>query len=930
MSKRGQQLSLLALVILCSFTVMQYISVRAFDQERVPRVHLLIQQILAADIQIEQDMMQIYNRSLLHYDTLTSQSSLQTALFQRLSTTLTTSGLTDQLVALEQSINIQHEAIDDFKSSIGILVNSERYLPELAEQLTAEHPAQAAILHEISLNMMRWIAIPDTVQKDVIQQKISAIKKFGFPILARHANLVFTRLEDSRDAIDRAVNCGTPENAHILLQKFDDIEATKTQQYYQQRTWLVNLVLLLIVGLAWLAWRHYRDALRILSDSQMQQGLNKLLTIAIAEEILSERLQQGLAAIMAQKWLGTEARGALFLINKEQLEIAASTHLGNLSSICDIVPLTECLCCTTALSEQATSTSQAPCQHSCPLTDMADHTHYSIPLSVDKRAVGLLNIYLPKTQQLSDAEHTFLNSSSNILAQMVAKHAAQATMQKLELAIEQIPDAIFITDPQGIVIYANPQCERVYDIPLSSICGSPAARLRGGQLGDAMYQKIISTMHAGKSWKGEITLTDTQQSQRVMRRIVAPMMEANKVRWHVCVDHDITIERTIQNKSEHSQRLESLGVLAGGIAHDFNNLLTAIMGNAAMAELRALKKPQDTQRYLSNIVSSSEKAAELCKQMLAYAGVGSFILKTIDLSVMAQEISTLLQVSIGKGVLLKYHLTENLPTVQGDVAQIQQIIMNLVTNASDAIGDKHGVISISTGLIEADHAYLLSTSLDDHLPTGQYVFLEISDTGCGMDKATQARLFEPFFSTKSTGHGLGMSAALGIIRSHQGAIKLYSEPGKGSCFKVLFPTSEKSEPLATVAPAASDTCGGGTILVVDDDEAIRETAAMMLEAIGFKTMLAVDGLDAIAVYNKHQDKILAVLLDMTMPKMDGKSCFTELKRINPEVKVVLSSGYNEQEATDRFAGQGLAGFIQKPYLPDALKTTMRQALCMAA
>jgi len=383
----------------------------------------------------------------------------------------------------------------------------------------------------------------------------------------------------------------------------------------------------------------------------------------------------------------------------------------------------------------------------------------------------------------------------------------------------------------------------------------------------------------------------------------------------------------MQAQVEHMQRLESLGVLAGGIAHDFNNILTAILGNAAMAGRKALVDPLSTQGYLSKIVDSSERASDLCKQMLAYSGKGEFVLQSIDLSEMVGEITNLLEISISKSVIIKYHLTEQLPSVEADIAQIQQVIMNLIINASDAIADKSGVISISTGVMHADRDYLSSTSLDDTLPEGRYVYLEVSDTGSGMDQDTQAKIFEPFFTTKFTGRGLGMSAVLGIVRGHHGAIKLYSEVGRGTTFKVLLPMSDQPvEHLLPADPLVESWHASGTALIVDDEETIREIAGVMLEEMGFATLAAEDGVDGVKIYREHQKNIVVVLMDMTMPKMDGKSCFTELKRINNDVKVVLSSGYNEQEAISRFAGQGLAGFIQKPYTPEALQEKLQQVL----
>ncbi|MDX8404932.1 MAG: response regulator [Mariprofundus sp.] len=925
MSRRGQYLSLLILLALGIFTALQYINVRAFDQNKAPRVHMLIQQILGADMQSEQDMMQIYNRTLLNYDDLTEQADLQWTLFHRLTTELATDGLSTELAALKQSISLQHTAINHFKSSIGILVNSERYLPELAEQLAAKHPDRAVALRNISLSMMRWIAMPDSTQKGELQHKISAIQALGFPVLAQHAHVVLDQLENSRDAIDTAVNCGTPENTNLLSQAFIHRQGARVESYYQQTTWLLVLIVLLITGLAWLAWAHYRDARRILSDNQMQQSLNKLLTIAITEETLADRLQHALECVLAQPWLGVEARGSVFLAEKQQLVMTAESNMGKVAGMCATLPFGECLCGTAALSGKAVISQHVDCRHTCKLAEMTDHGHYIIPLSANESVLGVLNLYLPAAYALSASEQAFLDASASILAQMIEKEAAQATTRRLEIAIEQIPDAVFITDPNGVIVYANPQCEKFYNLPLQSICGSLAARLCGGEKGDELYHEIVTSMNAGKSWQGEIVLKHEKNSQRTVRRIVAPVIVDNKVRWHVSVDHDITSERDMLARIEHGDRLESLGVLAGGIAHDFNNILTAILGNAAMAERKALKNPQGTRRYLDNIVASSEKAAELCKQMLAYSGKGKFVVKAVDLSAMMEEITKLLEISIAKGVVLKYHLTENLPAVEADIAQLQQVIMNLVINASDAIGDKSGVIAIGTGIMQADCAYLAGTSLDDRLPAGRYVYLEVSDTGCGMDKATQAKVFEPFFTTKFTGHGLGMSAVLGIVRGHHGAIQLYSELGKGSTFKVLLPISSQQIESITDATASGDEWrGSGTVLIVDDEETIRETAAMMLEEMGFATLSAVDGEDGVRVYLKHQSEIVAVLMDMTMPKMDGKTCFTELRRINPDVKVILSSGYNEQEITTRFAGQGLAGFIQKPYLPDALMVIMHK------
>ncbi|MDQ6950812.1 MAG: transporter substrate-binding domain-containing protein [Mariprofundales bacterium] len=515
------------------------------------------------------------------------------------------------------------------------------------------------------------------------------------------------------------------------------------------------------------------------------------------------------------------------------------------------------------------------------------------------------------------------------------KLAEQA--QEMAAVIEKSPNGILLLTEDGAIRSANPA--------LCAMFGHGETELRRMTIHDLVPEQVrqrhvglFADEVAGKSHQ----MMDQTRELRGLRQngsefpcdvTVSSFMVSGR-RMISALVQDLTARKQAEQrqaemraKIEHTQRLESLGVLAGGIAHDFNNILTAILGNAAMAERKVLKNPQDTQRYLSNIVESSERAAELCKQMLAYSGKGKFVVKAIDLSAMVADIIRLLEVSIVKSVVLKYHLTEKLPAVEADAAQMQQVIMNLVINASDAIGNRSGVITISTGMMRVDSAYLAGTCLDDDLPEGRYVYLEVSDTGCGMDKATQDKVFEPFFTTKFTGHGLGMAAVLGIVRGHRGALKLYSELGRGTTFKMLLPASDQASQMLTAQVRPEQQWSGcGTVLIVDDEETVREAAAMMLEAMGFAILTAVDGEDGVRVYRQHQAKIVVVLMDMTMPRMDGKRCFTELRRINQDVRVVLSSGYNAQEATSQFAGQGLAGFLQKPYFPDTLQARMREIL----
>jgi CheY-like chemotaxis protein len=286
--------------------------------------------------------------------------------------------------------------------------------------------------------------------------------------------------------------------------------------------------------------------------------------------------------------------------------------------------------------------------------------------------------------------------------------------------------------------------------------------------------------------------------------------------------------------------------------------------------------------------------------------------------------------------MLKFDLADDLPVIEADATQIRQILMNLITNASEAIDDRSGIITFSTGAMDCDRTYLDSANaafrvgLDEPLPEDVYVYFEVADTGCGMDEETLDKLFDPFFTTKFAGRGLGMAAALGIVRGHRGVIKIYSEPGKGTTIRVLLPTSESDGSSegrqARERIGEEEWRGEGTILVADDEEGVRMVIRRMLEKLGFHVLLAADGRSALEIFRDHGDEIVCVLLDLTMPHLDGEQAFREMRRIRPDVKVILSSGYNEQEATQCFAGKGLTGFIQKPYQLAAFTAELRDLL----
>ncbi len=371
--------------------------------------------------------------------------------------------------------------------------------------------------------------------------------------------------------------------------------------------------------------------------------------------------------------------------------------------------------------------------------------------------------------------------------------------------------------------------------------------------------------------------------------------------------------RELTDQLQQAQKMESIGVLAGGIAHDFNNLLVGVMGNAELAMLD--NRQDELKTYLEQIFRSARRGADLVRQMLAYSGQGHISMGAQNFNDLILDVSELLGTVIGKQIRLQQNLINPLPDVYGDKNQLTQLIMNLMTNASEAMHNKPGEIRLRTGIRHLEPRDFAAMYMAADIQAGNFVFVEVTDSGCGMDKQTQLRIFDPFFTTKESGSGLGLAALLGIVRSHGGTLSLQSELGKGSCFTIYLPAMDASSQDDTVQTEEFSTPPElpGSVLVVDDEETVRDVAQRLLEREGVRVLLACDGAEAVKVFRRHADEIALVLMDLTMPEMDGEQAFHAIRAIRTDATVILSSGFSESEAVTRLNRVGLAGFIRKPY-----------------
>jgi PAS domain S-box-containing protein len=518
------------------------------------------------------------------------------------------------------------------------------------------------------------------------------------------------------------------------------------------------------------------------------------------------------------------------------------------------------------------------------------------------------------------------------------EEALRLSEERYRQLVEHAPEAIVLLDVDtGRFSEVNPVAEQLFGLSREQLLQvgpielSPPMQPDGRSSAEAgesyIHQAIaggapvfewIHRHASGRDVPCEIRLIRFDSPRGVQLRASIADISARK--------HAETERQLFERRLQETQKLESLGVLAGGIAHDFNNLLTGILGNASLA-FAEIGKEGLAAECLAEIEKAGRRAGELCQQMLAYSGRGRFEVKQLDLSALVEDAASLLRHSISKTAILGFDLARNLPAVSADPTQLRQVLMNLVINASDAIGEENGSIRVVTGTVQADQEYLSETIPSRDLPSGQYVFLEVSDTGAGMTPETLARIFDPFFTTKFTGRGLGLAAVLGILRGHGGALKVDTVLGEGSSFRLLLPIVSGRVGRITPAPiAATRWRGEGTVLLVDDEEIVRNTTRRVLEKFGFEVVVAANGRAALARLDERHGNFAVTLLDLTMPELSGEQALRLMRDRWPGLKVLVMSGYSEHEVADRLDHGGASGFIQKPFTAGDLRIKLRELL----
>lgn len=535
--------------------------------------------------------------------------------------------------------------------------------------------------------------------------------------------------------------------------------------------------------------------------------------------------------------------------------------------------------------------------------------------------------------EVDDQTEELASTNRRLQSQIAERHLVEGALRMLERAVEQSADGMAVTDLSGSTKFLNEAWAELHGHDVYDVLGYEIGLFHTSeQMQDEVYPLMAQVRQTG-SFQGEVGHRRKDGSTFLAWMSVTRLLaDDGEAMGMVSIARDITDQRQaaaeqlkLEKEAQQAEKLESLAILASGIAHDFNNLLTSILGHASLLARQLPEGAVDHGRVLQ-IESAADRAARLSDQLLSYAGEDQMAPVSQSINRVIEALSSQLTALVKPPITLQFQLKQDLPTVKVDREQIHHVVLQLVHNALEALPGGDGVITVRTSRVNASSSYFEESFGDSGRPPGPYVFFEVSDSGRGIEPETLGHIFDPFFTTKSGGRGLGLASSLGIVRAHAGAIKVYSQAGRGSTFEVLFPAaSEASEELQDPREVRSWQ-GRGTILVVDDEELVREVAKDILEAQGFEVLTANEGRQAVRLFRKRRFDIRAVLLDLTMPQMDGEQAFRAMKMAEPNARVFLMSGYSQQQIRKRLEGEGIDGFLHKPFRPEDLLRLLRDVL----
>ncbi|MBI5240225.1 MAG: PAS domain S-box protein [Elusimicrobia bacterium] len=661
--------------------------------------------------------------------------------------------------------------------------------------------------------------------------------------------------------------------------------------------------------------------------AESQSALHEIARLSFGDLPLEEFLSRALDRILAVEWLGLGRKGMIFSADqKEQaLLLRACRGLEADSDVCTRVAFGECVCGRAAGSRTVVTGGEDDPEHRRRHPCAVPHGHCAVPILQGDLCLGVLQVNLKPGQPCPPEAAAFLQAVAGLVAGILARGAAEEERNRLATAIEQATESVIITDPRGLIQYVNPAFTRSTGYARSEAMGQTPRLLKSGRHGPELYETLWRTIRSGNIWEGR--LTDRRKDGALFENeiTITPVKEngGNLVNY-VAVCRDITVLSALEEQMRRSQKMEAVGLLAGGIAHDFNNVLTTIVGYNYFI-MEALEPGHPLRAFSQEIRRSAELAGSLTHQLLALGRHQIVQPRVMDANSVIMSLGKMLRRLVGEDIEVELETHPALWPVKMDTGQLEQVVLNLVINARDAM-PKGGRLTLTTRNLTARKDRSPDPGVD--LPPGQYVCLEVRDTGVGIDEAARAHIFEPFFTTKEPGRGtgLGLSTVMGIVKHYRGFISLQSAPGHGTVFRVYLPRVEGGVQALVPGDVPKAVRGGHeTILVVEDNDALRAIIKKALREKGYRVFSARSAEDAVALSGRLKERIELLLADVVLPDLEGPELAKRLAASRPELRVLFMSGYPGGVGAQGTLGQE-APLIEKPFSPEQLLGFVRRAL----
>ena len=882
--------------MLCGVLLFLYQQSVRVNTENLYHMESLVDKLLLQNSELEGDMALLLAGQLAHFDTLTKGMDELDVLRTSIdAVAVGIPALSFSLSHLHIALEQQKEPMERFKMQLSTYLNSVRYLPTLLEQIQHEYPQHVGILIKVYHELQHLVIRGNEFDDAKIRELMAQMHAPELRSIVRHLQLILEQYKGVVHAFYTFTHCGVDDAATMVstdYQRWFNQTLAKANEFRLLLLWFAMLLLAYAAVVLW-RLRRSNDALKKshVFLHYLQKAMDDHAVVSIANSV-------GDITYVNDKFCEVSGYARQEVIGKNHRILKTEEH----SQV--------------FFEQMWTTISGGETWHGIIKNKRKDGSFYWVDTTI--------------TPFLNDdgKPWQYVAIRTNITQQVATEQRLQESHERYRTLSELTPFALGIVQ-KGAWVYVNPAALDMFDVTSAE------------ELVNQSIQGVVASTYQEGLICGLKTSCDQQQSMKLqelqLQTVAGKSFDAEiqgaPFRWNgeraiLLAMHDVSerkqaeAERSLyQERLEHKQRLESLGVLAGGIAHDFNNILTSIMGNTAIASSN-LEPSSALQPYLHKVGKASERAAELCQQLLMYSGGGKLEKTPVLLTDLLDDMVDMIQTTLPSAVSLVVDVEADLPLVEADVRQLQQVILNLLTNAKDAVADS-GVITAKLGVMHVDETCKMANS--SHIDAGDYVYFKVVDSGCGMDQATQDKMFEPFFTTKKTGRGLGMSAILGIVESHHGAIAVQAAQGQGTSIRVVLPVAVGAVLQAEIEQeSACDIQVSGKVLVIDDEPGILELLALILDDVGFEVVTATDGEVGIAQFESHKDDLVLVICDMVMPKMNGAEVANYIGQGSKDMPILLSSGYDKDTFSNIKAN--IAGVIQKPYHPDTLIKTVLQTL----